>query len=115
MKGINITSTDRKEIFTLAWAMFRQNRFLGFGYCLKTAWAVVRLRKMLHTGTVRFTYQKTDGEVREATGTLCPELFEYARKTDGTKVESVTLVKYFDMDKNAFRSFRAERLLGIAA
>ena len=51
-----------------------------------------------------------------AVGTLDASKINYTRKTDATEREtSPTVIKYFDLEKNAFRSFRAERFLSLAA
>lgn len=52
--------------------------------------------------------------MREACGTLNPDLFQYEHK-GSDRAESPTAIKYFDLDKNAWRSFRAERILKVAA
>lgn len=104
----------RSEVLLMAWAIRRQNQFLTWGQCQAQAWKVIRLRAALRVGVASFTFQKNDGEVREAKGTLNAQLFQYEHKgTD--RSESLTVVKYFDLDKNAWRSFRAERILTVAA
>lgn len=104
----------RSEVLTLAHQIRKQNQFLTWGQCQAQAWKVIRLRSALRAGATRFTFQKTDGEVREAYGTLNSTLFQYEHK--GTeRNESPTAIKYFDLDKNAWRSFRAERILSVAA
>lgn len=105
---------SRSEVLTMAHAIRRQNQFLTWGQCQAQAWKVARLRSALRAGATRFTFQKQDGEVREALGTLNNSLFQYEHKgTD--RAECPTVVKYFDLDKNAWRSFRAERILQVAA
>lgn len=104
----------KSQVFTLAHAMRKQNTFLTWSQCLVQAWKVIKLKNQLREGIVSFSFQKTNGEVREAKGTLSTEHFNYTSK--GTsKPSPITLVKYFDMEKNSFRSFRAERILNIAA
>ena len=105
---------NRSEIHTLAHQIRRQNQFLTWGQCQAQAWQIVRLRAALHLGATRFVFQKQDGEVREAYGTLNPTLFQYEHK-GSDRAESPTAIKYFDLDKNAWRSFRAERILKVAA
>lgn len=104
----------RSEVLSLAWAIRRQNQFLTWGQCQTQAWQVVRLRAVLRAGATRFTFQKQDGEVREAYGTLNPNLFKYEMK-GSDRAENLTAIKYFDLDKQAWRSFRAERILQVAA
>lgn len=104
----------RSEVLSLAWAIRRQNQFLAWGQCQAQAWQVVRLRAALRAGATRFTFQKQDGEVREAYGTLNPALFQYEAK-GSDRAENLTAIKYYDLDKQAWRSFRAERILRVAA
>ncbi|MEI6410270.1 MAG: SH3 beta-barrel fold-containing protein [Bacteroidota bacterium] len=105
---------NRSEVLKMAHAIRRQNQFLTWGQCQAQAWKVARLRAALRTGATRFTFQKQDGEVREAYGTLNSELFQYDHK-GSDRAESPTAIKYFDLEKNAWRSFRAERILQVAA
>lgn len=116
MKNASTTAaqTNRSEVLSLAWAIRRQNQFLTWGQCQAQAWKVCKLRAELRAGAVRFTFQKTDGEVRQAYGTLNAELFAYTSK-GSERVESPCQIRYFDLEKNAFRSFRAERILSVAA
>lgn len=108
------SQVSRSEVLRLAHQIRKQNRFLSWSQCQRTAWQVARLKAALHGGAVRFRFQKTDGEIREAYGTTADGLFEYERKgTGGTP--SPCQIKYFDLDKGAWRSFRAERFLGLAA
>lgn len=106
--------SNRSEVLTLAHHIRRQNQFLSWGQCQTQAWQVARLRSALFAGATRFTFQKQDGDVREAYGTLNPDLFQYEYK-GSERAESPTAIKYFDLDKNAWRSFRAERILKVAA
>ncbi|MCE7925034.1 MAG: DUF2693 domain-containing protein [Haliscomenobacteraceae bacterium CHB4] len=105
---------NRSEVLTLAHLIHLQNQFLTWGQCQAQAWQVVHLRTALRSGAARFTFQKQNGEVREAYGTLNPDLFQYEYK-GSDRIESPTAIKYFDLDKNAWRSFRAERILKVAA
>lgn len=65
----------------------------------------------LQTEVVSFTYQKTDGSIREAKGTLlkkyCPEV-----KGNG-KTTPEHLQIYYDVDKKAWRCFIKDNLLTI--
>lgn len=103
----------KSKVFSLAWSIKKQNSFLSFSYCLKQAWSIVKLQSSLRTNVVTFEFQKNDGEVRRAVGTLDTTRFDYSRKTD-TSRELPNVIKYFDLEKNAWRSFRAERFLKAA-
>lgn len=106
--------STRSEALTLAHQIRRQNQFLTWGQCQSQAWKVVKLRAALRTQPTRFTFQKTDGEVRQAYGTTNTTFFQYEHKgTD--RAEAPCQIKYFDLEKMAWRSFRAERILSVAA
>lgn len=111
---MNTTNISRSKVMKAAHAIRRQNTDLTWGQCQVQAWQVARLCAALRAGATRFTFQKQDGEVREAYGTLNPALFQYETKGSG-RAENLTAIKYFDLDKQAWRSFRAERILNVAA
>jgi len=56
----------KKEVFTTAWELFRNNLFTTFGECLRAAWRRVKLVAKLRTGLAYFSFRKVNGEVREA-------------------------------------------------
>lgn len=105
---------QRSEVLTLAWIIRKQNNGLTWGECQAAAWLAVRLRSALYTGPVHFQFTKQDGTTRNATGTLSRDLFTYESK-GGPVRENPLLVKYYDLEKQAFRSCRVDRLTGIAA
>lgn len=91
----------------------------------KTAMELAHLTRelltRLGTGRVWFDYQKDDGTVREAVGTLCPgvsagldgyELKSSRRKCDQWPTETFC---YWDLEREGFRTFRASRLIKIKA
>lgn len=76
--------------------------------CLKQAWRVVKLLSLLASNpSVQFRYYKTNGSMREANGTLLN--IPYAYKGKGK--ENWATVRYYDVAKMAFRSFKIENLL----
>lgn len=113
-KNMKSSSFNRSEIMSMAWSIKKQNQFLTFSQSLVQAWKVAKLKKALAAGEAKFTFQKTNGEVREAIGTTKAGAFQYEYK--GTeRTESPNQIKYFDLEKSAWRSFRAERILSVAA
>lgn len=75
---------------------------------LKRGWEVAKLKARMRKGFTRFGYIKVNGETRPATGTTCPALIDYQAK--GGRPSRPDVIRYFDADKNAFRSFKADRL-----
>ena len=82
---------------------------------------VRRLLDGLGQGVVVFQYRKENGEIRQARGTLCPGVSEdfdhYEYKRDDSeafqRADERGVYVYFDLDRNAFRSFAAWRLIGV--
>ena len=85
------------------------------------AYLTWRLLEALGQGIVTFRYEKENGEVRRARGTLRSGIaadfdrYEYKHEEDAAfeQVLERGVFVYFDLDKNGFRSFSAKRLLSI--
>lgn len=70
------------------------------------------LREKFLAGIVHFTFQKKDGSLREAFGTLHPE--KIIIPEGGQKVnENPTIGTYFDIEANAWRSYTIANLIAI--
>ena len=69
------------------------------------------LRERLNNEVVRFSYEKSNGEIRNATGTLikekCPPISGCGKPTPSH------LQLYFDIEKGAWRCFRKDKLIDI--
>lgn len=105
---------NRSDVMKLAWAIRRKNPEHRLADCQISAWKVVLLYQALRQGSVRFSFQKQNGEIRQAIGTLKPDMFIQPPKTTEQSAQ-LTLVRYFDMEKNAIRSFRADQIKQVAA
>ena len=102
-------------IFSTAWTMFRNGTFSTFAASLKAAWNKSKLQKVLRNGVAKFSFTKKDGTVRHTTGTTQSGAFEYeAKTTNGTRTESATIVKYYDLEKNAFRCLNIDTFIAFA-
>ena len=103
------------------WAFYFANRLMN-EYNLtrkavfKQAFLTLNLLDALGRGEVRFVYEKQDGTLREAHGTLCHGISEafdnYKYKTDMTDNDrdTGTNITYWDLDREAFRSFSVLKL-----
>ena len=103
------------------WAFYFANRLMN-EYDLtrkaafKQAFLTLKLMDALGRGEVRFVYEKQDGTLREARGTLCHGISEafdnYKYKTDVTDNDrdTRTNLTYWDLDREAFRSFSVLKL-----
>ena len=72
---------------------------------------------MLHKGIVEFEFIKKDGTVRSAKGTLEPSLLPPQKPAGDSEVavprkKNESVFVYYDLDKNAFRSFVKASFLG---
>ena len=59
-----------KEVMSLAWSFVKRNGF-SMSEALKCAWANMKLKAQMKNKIVKFYFQKVDGTMREAYGTLC--------------------------------------------
>ncbi|ASK29751.1 DUF2693 domain-containing protein [Chryseobacterium sp. T16E-39] len=90
LRAYHIMSTTGKE-----WAV-----------CLQKAWQLYRINKEMHQGEVTFYFEKKDGEIRKATGTL---KIDYEFKTQNQPNPKV--FTYFDVDAQAFRCMKIENFI----
>ena len=64
---------------------------------------------ILNLDVQEFKYTKVDGTERVARGTRNPMLIdEYDATPKGTGIEKEGVIAYYDLDKEAWRSFREE-------
>ena len=57
------------DIMSLAWQFVKRNGFT-MSEALKVAWANMKLKAAMKQRIVKFYFQKVDGSIREAYGTL---------------------------------------------
>lgn len=97
----------RTKVFNQAHELMKTTH-KTFAVCLAKAWALYRLTKRMSSGVVSFCYEKADGTLRKAKGTLkeVQHLIKGTATTDSPKT-----VCYFDIEANAFRSFKIENLI----
>lgn len=100
----------KKAVMNFAWNLYKSLGLKSFALALKLAWKKIKLSTKLKEGIVNFEYMKKDGSLRKAVGTLNETLFTYESKCE-EKRENLSLVKYFDLEANAFRSFLLINLL----
>jgi len=102
----------KKQVMTTAWNFFKNNIYATFSEALKAAWKRIKLVAALKSGIAYFSFTKKDGSIREAIGTLNPTNFTYTAKGTAKKI-NLTIVKYWDIEKRAYRSLKIENLLSI--
>lgn len=103
--------SQMKEVMSDAWRMFRITGE-SFSECLKRSWLLLKLKAQMKKRTVQFFYQKVNGEIRQAFGTLEESVISENMKGTGRKLNE-NLFTYFDKEKNEFRSFKKFNLIRI--
>ena len=99
-----------REVMNLAWQFVRKNGYT-LSEALKCAWVNIKLKAALSKRIVKFYFQKVDGTLREAYGTLMSERIP---ATKGTKKTADTCQVYFDCEKDEWRCFKKANLVRIA-
>lgn len=104
---------NMREVMSTAWRFFKVTGE-SFADCLKRAWQVYKLAKEMKKRTVQFFYQKMNGEIRQAFGTMKDEVIADKIKGNNTRKKNDDLLTYWDCEKEAFRSFKKFNLVKIA-
>lgn len=101
--------TELSKVMRRAWAIARTTG-KTFAVCLAKSWQLYRLAKQMRAGVVRFAYEKKDGTLRRAIGTLK----DIATLIVGTgRPDDGRIVKYYDVEVDGWRSFKVENLVTI--
>lgn len=101
-------TTFRSKVFKTAYEL-KESTGKTFAICLAKAWQLYRLSKRMKKEVVNFAYEKADGTLRKAKGTLK----DVQNLIKGTGSENYKTVKYFDIDAGGFRSFKVENLISV--
>lgn len=101
-----MNTSFRHKVFRMAYELVHATG-KTFAVCLSRAWALYRLTKQMRGGIVSFAYEKADGSLRKAKGTLK----DIQGLIKGTGKENYKTVRYFDVDAGGFRSFRVENFI----
>ena len=100
----------RARVMKYAWQLWRATK-QQWRICMIKAWQLYRLAKAMREGVVTFYYEKADGTIRKAMGTL--KNLPAGATLGGKKVTkpSYKTMVYFDTEKNSFRYFKIENLI----
>ena len=74
-----------------------------------------QLKNLMRNGKVSFTYVKNDGTERHAIGTLSTDIIpsESQPKTDGGRNLSEDILRYYDVEKEGWRSCIKKNIVSI--
>lgn len=100
--------TDLRAIMTMAWR-FAKTTGTAFAECLAKAWQNFKLVTAMRTRIVKFYFQKVDGSIREAWGTLRPDLLPETKSDDRKRNETTQV--YFDTECQEYRCFKRLNLV----
>ena len=106
------TKSFLHEVMSLAWQFVRKNGFT-MSEALKVAWVNMKLKLQMKSRIGKFYFQKVDGSIREAYGTLNEKLMPAITGTD-KRAKNDTVQTYFDTERQEFRCFKKANLLKIA-
>lgn len=98
------------EIFKLAWQFVKRNGY-KLSEALKCAWLNIKLKAEMKKRIVKFYFQKIDGSLREAYGTMNTDIIP---APTGTRKPADTVQTYFDTEKQEYRCFKKANLIRIA-
>lgn len=99
-----------KKVMQLAWQFVKKNGFT-LSEALKVAWANVKLHTAMQIGIVKFYFQKVDGTIREAFGTLKSSTLPPTKESKRTP--NPTCQVYYDTEKEAYRCFKKANLIRV--
>jgi len=96
------------KVFTRAHQV--KHLFSTWSDCLKTVWAIYNMEKEVEAGKkITFQFKKKDGTIRTAIAGKVPESYQFK----STTTKNPLVQKYYDLEKDAFRSFKVENFLAL--
>lgn len=104
----NTVYSFRTKVFRQAYELVKATG-KSFSVCLAKAWALYRLKKAMAVGIVKFAFEKIDGTLRVAYGTLK----DIDNLIKGNRPSSLKTFNYYDVEAEDFRCFRIENLITI--
>lgn len=106
-----IFNNKMRRLMNTAWRL-KKELDADISLTMKDAWKVTRLKDKMSQGIVEFVFQKMNGEVRIAHGTIKSDLIPAGTKPSKVnRTKSPSYICYYDTDKNAWRCFHAHKLL----
>lgn len=114
---LNITTmattfkNELSELMKKSWQLVKTYG-ISLSEAMKKVWTLFKLRKAMKKGVVKFYFEKLDGTIRTAWGTLREDLIPATSGDNRKKNDSVQV--YYDQEKAAFRCFKIVNLIRIA-
>ena len=92
-------NSDLRTIMTMAWQFVKRNGFT-MSEALHAAWLNFKLKVAMAVRIVKFYFQKVDGSIREAYGTLDASIMPQISGND-TRKKNDTVQTYFDTERES--------------
>lgn len=96
----------------MAWQFVKRNGFT-MAEALHAAWLNFKLKVAMAVRIVKFYFQKIDGSIREAYGTLNANIVPATSGNDNRR-KNETVQVYWDNERESWRCFKKANLLRIA-
>ena len=103
--------SDLRSIMQMAWQFVKRNGFT-MSEALHAAWLNFKLKVAMAVRIVKFYFQKVDGSIREAYGTLNASVVPQISGND-TRKKNDTVQVYYDSERGDWRCFKRANLLRI--
>lgn len=107
----NERKSTLRNIMQTAWMFVKRNGYT-MAEALKAAWLNAKLTKAMRGGIIQFFYQKIDGTLRQAFGTLDPHRLPETQGSGRRPADTVQV--YYDTEKQEYRSFKKCNLYKMA-
>lgn len=104
--------SDLRAIMQMAWQFVKRNGF-AMAEALRAAWLNFKLKLAMAVRIVKFYFQKVDGSIREAYGTLNPSIMPETTGSDNRR-KNDTVQVYYDTEVQEYRCFKRANLIMIA-
>lgn len=102
--------SNMRDLMKQAWLLVKRYGFT-MGEAMRQAWLVLKLKKAMKSRIVKFIFQKVNGEMRTAWGTLQDNVLPPTSGNERKKNE--TIFTYFDTEKIEYRCFKIANLIRI--
>lgn len=106
-----ITKTHKSKLFKIAHTLLKKGEVKSLSEALRKAWKAIKIYAKMQIGKVVFRFQKVDGTIRDAIGTLCDIDYTPSANAKPRKSPDEDVMRYYDVEKNQFRSFRIASLV----
>lgn len=100
-----------RDLMMTAWSFVKKNG-MTMSEALTMAWRNAKLKAQMALRIVKFYFQKVDGTLREAYGTLKSELVPMIGDNDNRK-RNATVQVYFDTEKSEWRCYKKANLMSV--